>query len=81
MKQLAVGTLFLVLSCRISFLEASQIPPGQDVGATVRIEKTEKEQKAMMKKLSRKPQKVEIKGKEKIQPERKIGSVKSAGLT
>ena len=67
MKQIVSWAPFLLLGFSISFLEASPIPPAQDVGATLRIEKTEKEQKALMKKLSRKKTKVEVKGIEEIQ--------------
>ena len=67
MKQIVSWAPFLLFGFSISLLEASPIPSGQDVGTTTRIEKTEKEQKALMKKLSQKKVKVEIEGKEEIQ--------------
>ena len=79
MKQLLSWELFFLLGFGISFLEASQIPTGQDVGATVRIEKTEKEQKAMMKKLSQKKKKVEVEGEEAIQPKKPAELSKQQG--
>ena len=57
-----------MLSVGIPILHATQIPSGQDVGTTVRMERTEKEQKALMKKLSQKKKKVEIEGQEALQP-------------
>lgn len=69
-EQILVGILFFALSAHVAFLEASQISTRQDIGATVRIEKTEKEQNAMMKRLARKKKKVEIKGEEALQPKR-----------
>lgn len=63
----SLGWVSLLGASQALSVEASQIPAGQDVGATTRFEKTEKEQKAMMKKLSQKKAKAEIEGKEKIQ--------------
>lgn len=71
MKQGFTRALPLAISLAVSsnsHLLASQIPTGQDIGATVRVEKTEKEQKAMIKRLTRKKKKVEIEGEEAIQP-------------
>ena len=65
-KKILGCALFFSLSFGLSFLEASQLPSSQDVGATVSIEKIEKEQKAMMKRLTRK-KKMEIKGVQQIQ--------------
>ena len=65
-KKILGCALFFSLCFSLSFLEASQLPSSQDVGATVSIEKIEKEQKAMMKRLTRK-KKMEIKGVQQIQ--------------
>ena len=66
MKKILSWTFLLFVFLPIFFIEAPEIFAGQDVGATARIEKTEKEQKAMIKKLSRKKKKVEVKGEEAI---------------
>ena len=72
MRSIASGVLLFSIGVCAPLLNghASQIPSGQDVGATVRIEKTEKEQNGMMKRFSRKKKKVEIKGEEALQPKR-----------
>ena len=71
-KQILSGILFYSLSSQVVFLEASQISNRQDIGATMRIERTEKEQKALMKKLAHKKIKVEVEGKEIVQPKRPV---------
>lgn len=59
--------LFFLMCFGFSVIEAAQVPVGQDVGATVQMEKTEKEQRAMIKKLSQKKKLAGIEEKEILQ--------------
>ena len=66
-KRISGWAFCFLFTTWITLLDASQIPNSQDVGATTRFEKTEKEHVAMMKRISRRKAKVEVEGQEEIQ--------------
>ena len=70
MRRIRVGVFCVFFTSCVTLLEAAQIPSGQDVGATTRFEKSEKEHAAMMKNISRRKAKVEIKGQAAVQQEK-----------
>ena len=76
MKQIKLCLLLVILfTDQVGLLEAAQIPTGQDVGATVHGDSSEKEQKAMLKRIFRKKKKVQIEGQEAIQPKPPAGNL------